>query len=472
MLLAAGWKAYKIWPHHSGPEAAEVNDSQAEPAADTESRMQQTEADYGKNSAYFSAMIGRTSEYINNTIYSRMDPNQVGKASVDFTVTTEMTEKEAKKGSSGQDLTLEAQSQAADSGQSGDTFDTNLLLTTPAEREAEQILNAYTRYALYGIDWTEAAETYHTKPEYLQELVSVDDGSGDSINTATISVIYPDQDGAEALLNEVISQIRKYSEDVKREYGEHTLAVQNEMGSTVADFSLIERANNRLNVLNGLINGSNSFKTAANTLGLSSSAASSAGTEAAVSRSSLIRSVAKFALAGLAGGIVLYIILGMLTLLASGRIYSASEVNRQYGFTKIAVVPSTDAGERKGLERFSRRDADEYCSSGSRETCWQIARENLSELAGGSGSVAIVGDADREELEAMAGAIGANCPDLKVEAAGDILSSPAALHSLKEAGKVVIGVKIGSSRYQRLDRILDTLRTYDKEAIGSIILDD
>ena len=144
MLLAAGWKAYKIWPHHSGPEAAEVNDSQAEPAADTESRMQQTEADYGKNSAYFSAMIGRASEYINNTIYSRMDPNQVGMASADLVVTTEETEKEAKKGNSGQDLTLEAQSQAADSGQSGDTFDTNLLLTTPAEREAEQILNAYT----------------------------------------------------------------------------------------------------------------------------------------------------------------------------------------------------------------------------------------------------------------------------------------------------------------------------------------
>ena len=40
---------------------------------------------------------------------------------------------------------------------------------------------------------------YHTgAAEYLQELVSVDDGSGDSINTATISVIYPDQEDGSA----------------------------------------------------------------------------------------------------------------------------------------------------------------------------------------------------------------------------------------------------------------------------------
>ena len=313
------------------------------------------------------------------------------------------------------------------------------------------------------------AEKYNTEPQYLQELVDLSENHINDTISAEIIIRFPSEQGAGELLDELTSQIQNYSSSVTKTYGEHTLAINNRVTTTVTDTTVTDKANSRLTMLNNLINGNNSFGTATATLGMNSG--NTDNSQVSVSRSDLLKPIVKYAGAGFVGGVVLYFLLVILSLLASGKVYSASEMNRQYGFSKIAAVPSPNAKKRKGLDRLTHRDASDYYSSRDREICWQIANENLSELMNGKGTVALIGDVDPGQLEKIAAEMNKETSELQIKTPGDILSSPAALHSLKETDAAVIIASIGTSDYRKTDRILETLHTYEKRILGSIILD-
>ena len=468
MILISGWKAYRLLPQIKGAGKEESTaSSENTGSADT---GVSSAADYKKNSDYFKQQIEHASEYVNKSFYTQMDPNAVGMASVDISVSTPELKKEGENDPDSL-ATVELgsidETEIKSSNTSSD--DSSVVVTTSAEQDANNILNAYKEFILYETDWTAMAEKYNTEPQYLQELVDL---SGNHINdtiSAEIVIRFLNEQGAGELMDELTAQIQNYTSSVTKTYGEHTLVINNRVTTTVTDTSVTDRVNSRLTMLNNLINGNNSFGTATATLGMNSG--NTDHSQVSVSRSDLLKPVVKYAGAGFVGGVVLYFLLVILSLLASGKVYSASEMNRQYGFSKIAVVPSSNAKKRNGLDRLTHRDASDYYSSRDREICWQIANENLSELMNGKGTVALIGDVDPGQLEKIAAEMNKETSELQIKTPGDILSSPAALHSLKETDAAVIIASIGSSDYRKTGHILETLHTYEKRILGSIILD-
>lgn len=470
MVLASGWKAYHLWSVKSGMEQIKSQSSGSENINDSSHDPVSSGADYQKSGAYFRQQIENASEYINKSFYTQMDPNAVGMATADISVSTPELENENESGN--MMLAGIGSINGTESGNAGTTSSSDentVVVTTAAEQDANTILNAYKEFILYGVDWTSIAKKYDTEPQYLQELVNL---NGDQISgtySTEIMVRFPTEQGAGELLDEIIAQVQNYSSTVTQSYGEHSIKISNRITSTATDPSVTDKINSRLSTLNSMINGSNSFGTATAALGMTTD--STKNETNSVSTIDLLKPVVKYAGIGFVGGIVAYLILVILSLLASGKIYSASEMNRQYGFSKIAVVPPSNVKKIKGIDRLTHRDAVDYYSSIDRIVCWQIADENLSELINGKGTVALIGDVNPGQLQKIAVEINKGTSDFQVNIPGDILNSPDALRSLKETDAAVIVAQVGTSGYRNTDRILEILQTYGKTILGSIIVD-
>lgn len=477
-ILGGGYKAYKIWPHESGTETADEStaaDGATEPEESasslTKGQISGTSgADYNQNQANIKTRIEQASEYMNHSILAKIDPNQEGYASVDITINTPELDAEEKDGITGSVIAEnKPDTTASGNEESSDADSSTLVVATPAEKDAVNILRAYTQYVQYELDWTKTAQDFDTSPQYIRELIDVSQADGELNQTRTITVIYPTQEGAGRIMEDLISQLQNYQSTVEKLYGKHELKLDNQVTATIADYSRIGWLNSRLNEMNNLLNGQDTFNTATDNLGYSSAAESSTAQQ--VSRKSLVKPVVKYALAGFVGGIILYLIFGIFRILVSGVLYSAIDFNEQYGFRKIAAVPSRSLQNLRGLDWFFSRDDINYSSGQNKESSCQFAAEYLSGCIGSGHSIAAIGDLGKEDLESVAVSIKNANPQLDIRVLPNILTSPDDLKALERADAVVITAKTGVSRYNRINHILETVEGCGKEITGSIVIE-
>ncbi|MEE8885779.1 MAG: hypothetical protein SOI56_04300 [Eubacteriales bacterium] len=443
----------------SGEAAVASSSAGSVPEEGTEESeySEQSEADFQESVEIFRKQAEYDSVLVNNSILMKIDPNAEGRASVDLIIDTPELDAEKQ---DGEDQSLQSSSVSSDGVTTG---------VSDAEVQAMDIRNAYDQFVSYGLDWSDVAEEYDTEAVYLQELVSVKESDGASIGIH-VTVIYPDEEGASDLLDEVIAQVEAYHDEAAATYGDHEIVVQNRIDTVVSDPDITSVANDRLDELETLINTTNTLNTEIDTLGISDSGADHTDVQT-VSMTDVAKKSVGAALAGFAAGIVIWILVGICWLLISGKVFSASELNRQYGLTKVAVIPSLDPRKRKGLDRFFWRDSEHYYSNTDRDVCFQVADENLSELTEKGMKIALVGDVDQPEMDEIAGKLAETGEGREITAAGDVLTSPEALKALKEADGILIAARTGRSHYRMVDRILETVGAYKKDVIGSVIID-
>ena len=84
-------------------------------------------------------------------------------------------------------------------------------------------------------------------------------------------------------------------------------------------------------------------------------------------------------------------------------------------------------------------------------------------------SLLLTGDLDRVQLEHIAGKLSTNS-GITISAASGSLDSPEAIRSLKESDGVILAAEIGKSKYDHVDRILDTVHSLGKDVEGTILL--
>ena len=110
-----------------------------------------------------------------------------------------------------------------------------------------------------------------------------------------------------------------------------------------------------------------------------------------------------------------------------------------------------------------------YYSSRDQDVCYRMADENIRAIREGGGSLLLTGDLDRVQLEHIAGKLSTNS-GITISAASGSLDSPEAIRSLKESDGVILAAEIGKSKYDHVDRILDTVHSLGKDVEGTILL--
>ena len=438
------YKAYKQGQAQAEVEAAPEEDSQG---ASKAIEMRRINKQLDLKNAYFT-----------ESIMGDIDPTKEGFASADVIVSID--------NETGEVPAQEVQAEEAVQEGAAETASTETQAGTPQESAKTQnremtILNFYGNSAVYRMDLTNAAKQLGTTANKLQELISFK-YSANKNSFITIKVIYPDQQGAKLILDEVISQLRQMVPEAVAQYGPHTMMVANELDATINDTSMYKWAYNRATEIVQLIN---SKKTLDKNL--------SSGTDVVVEKTSkrdVIKGTVKQACTGAVGGALACVFLIVLYLLATGKVLSARELNNHFELQKIACVPGRKFSTRKGLDKLVASIDASYYNHPKRAVCLQVADAGLGILFSRGAQVALVSDLQTEYLDKI-------CVELNKAGSGKIRyyavpcseQTPEAVAAIENCDAAVVVARAERSSYKGVGDVLSILRLLDREAIGSIV---
>ncbi|MBQ3393374.1 MAG: hypothetical protein IJG52_08195 [Lachnospiraceae bacterium] len=344
----------------------------------------------------------------------------------------------------------------------GSNKDGQILYVGAQDREETQLLKSYLSYIAEGIDWTALAEEFHTRPQYVQELVEIEEYPG--LSGARVTVICEDVEGAQKILSHIKESAQAYTASLTREQGAHDLLITEEKAGVVVDADMKEWLVNEIYSLNNLY----TYKTTLErSTGGSSGAAS--GAAAAVPVKTIVKILAKFGIFGFILGIILFAGCYGAFLLLGGRVLSGKEFNTQFDLKRIAVFPVKT--KKNPIDRLIAGIGSGYETSPDRKVCLNVAAETMRALVGGRGTVAVISDLPQEMLSAFTTRLNAVSRGSSVRfAPADIAHSPEGISALCSADAAVIVAQCGRSRYEEAGSLLETAEGAGTEILGSIVI--
>lgn len=392
--------------------------------------------------------------YFTESIMGDIDPTKEGFASADVIVSIDDEAAEAP------EQAVQTEEAAAEEEQEETQADTPQEYAKTQNREMT-ILNYYGNSAMYRMDLTNAAKQLGTTANRLQELISFKYSTNKN-SFITIKVIYPDQEGAKVILDEVVAQLRQLEPEAQTQYGPHSMTVANELTATINDTSMYKWAYNRATEIVQLIN---SKKTLDKNL--------SSGTDVVVEKTSkrdVVKGAVKQACAGAVGGVLACVLLIVLYLLATGKVLSARELNNHFELQKIACVPGRKFSTRKGLDKLVASIDASYYNHPKRSVCLQVADAGLGILFSRGAQVALVSDLQTEYLDKI-------CAELNKAGSGKIRyysvpcseQTPEAMAAIENCDAAVVVARAERSSYKGVGDVLSVLCLLDREAVGSIV---
>ena len=390
-------------------------------------------------------VIENKNTYFVNSILGKIDPAKEGRATADLVVMT------------GADMTAEAaqETQAAQ----------------PAENETDRrmrttsLVNYYISCVNYRIDYTAVAKELGVDAVLIPELVSVTDSIKDD-NMASITVIYPTEEGAVKIRDAILVQVSALTVQAQEQYGRHTLQIVNEASAVVQDSSLYKWAYTRTSEITSLINNRK-------TLEKNLSSGVTAPSVAKISKRDAAMAAARQGVIGLAAGIIGAMIVIAFYLIAAGKVLSGRELNRHYGLRRIACVPGRKYGTLKGLDKLAASVDAGYYNHPKRSVCLQVADAGIRSLMRRDAQIALVSDLPTEYVEKLAAEmnkLGQGSGAIRYFAVPCVQQTPDSIEALDNCDAAVLVAKAESSTYKGTGDVLDAAGLLGREVIGSIVL--
>ena len=392
-------------------------------------------------------------EYYTNSILGKINPHKEGKATADILVSIPANTAPAAAG--GEPAATGGEPAAAEG--------------EPAAQEnsvkPQNIVNYYASTVLYRIDYTQAAEELGEDPALLGELVTAAPGTTDP-SQLSVAVIYPTPEGAEVILDSILTQVRAARAEAQRIYGNHELLIVNEASGVVVDEELFKWANNRVVEIMALVN---SQKTVGNNFTSSGSARI-----ATVTQKDVAMTAVKWGVTGLIAGVVMTMVLIVIYLLAAGKVLSGREFNRHFGMKKIACVPGRKFTILKGLDKWAASIDSAYYNHPQRSVCLQVADANVRAAVRPDAQIALVGDLAPEYLDKLAAEMNKSGASSGLRASyfgiPCMEQTPESVDSIMNCDAAVIVARAEKSCYKDAEDVLDACALLGREVIGSIVL--
>ena len=305
--------------------------------------------------------------------------------------------------------------------------------------------------------------------EYIRELVwaSVEDEAALSGN---IQAVYSDEENAVMIAEQALEILKEEKAAATGLYGRHKVIVEPAVVRTTSDRSYNTQLKERLQEMNDLKTQKDNFQKNFNLTEKMVEKLSDTGSENKISRKELV----KYIVLGFILGCLLFLLVYAIFLVAAGVLLSSRELGRMFGMNKLAVVP--DSRMKNGLDRLISGIGSDRFSSRDERIAYQIAAENICEQLSGlsdSGSVAVVTDLE-EETAFGAGQILEEFlkeNNIRAEVLPHLNQSPKELSELKSCDASVLLLRGGSSRLRHVSEFKNTLHTYKKTVLGSIVIE-
>ena len=431
--------------------------------------------------------IANKNRYIQNSKLLQLDPNAVSRAYIRFSIQMDDTEESSEAEGTGEEAAVQevideqqihetssadmadaASADMAGAMENASSSISNVYLDD-SSRKAVLILRHYINAVNYDTDYEKLASLLGMEKEYIRELVwaGVEDEAALSGN---IQAVYSDEENAVMIAEQALETLKKEKAAATGLYGRHKVIVEPAVVRTTSDRSYNTQLKERLQEMNDLKTQKDNFQKNFNLTEKMVEKLSDTGSENKISRKELV----KYIVLGFILGCLLFLLVYAIFLVAAGVLLSSRELGRMFGMNKLAVVP--DSRMKNGLDRLISGIGSDRFSSRDERIAYQIAAENICEQLSGlsdSGSVAVVTDLE-EETAFGAGQILEEFlkeNNIRAEVLPHLNQSPKELSELKSCDASVLLLRGGSSRLRHVSEFKNTLHTYKKTVLGSIVIE-
>lgn len=316
---------------------------------------------------------------------------------------------------------------------------------------APAILHAYSVYLSSDQVISEIAEEMNMKPKYLTELILMENG-GSETKSLSITVHYPTAEGAQTILDALMSALAQAKLEITENLGAHKSSIVASSVDERIDLTIIEKqeeAAQRLEKLQTALVDAQSQRSALN--------APSFGTSAS------IRKVVLFAIIGAILGAGIVACCAWVGHIASNKVYSARVLKNKTGLRVLGCVPSSK--KKNAIDRWLRK----LEGRALREDSLAIAVATAKNYCDNGESLLVAGCCDQEELTLIA--LELTKLGIQATAGGCLLQSAAALEQLPLCDKVLLVEKCGCSKYGNILLAAERIADQNKPLIGCILFE-
>ena len=396
------------------------------------------------------------SNYLQNSVLLKLNPNAVGEATIYLSVETD--EKPQNNVAMG-GIIKNTKGQITGSVSSASISDGRAL----------RILNYYLSIISYDIEFDDIAEQIGVGKEYFQELITAQ-VNDEAAAAGIIQIVFTNEKEAGAIADFIVKYIETHKNEAETVYGKHNLIVEGPMLHTVADRVFNSNMKDRLLEINDLIIQRDNYKmNMASLITSDPETAQSAG----ITKSCIKYGIVEF-LFGVAAGIALL----AYGLVLSNKVLSVKEVDAQYDFDNLAVIPGEKVSY--GLDAFIKRFILKEFIKKDKTVTYHIAASNICnkissvDYVGQDGkvSVAIFGDVPLKLLEQVKTSLSAEeaLKNIDFVLTPDLTGNPESLKSLRNSDAGILVAMPHKSVYMALDDMVRIVNAYKKEILGSIII--
>lgn len=322
---------------------------------------------------------------------------------------------------------------------------------------ADSILKAYASYIKQG--GGVSTEVSKGNINYLQELIHTDiDYDSDMIS---LTVSYTDEDGAEKILDEILSNIQDQQISIQNKMGDHQVIVLNKDVKSVTDLALATLQKNSSDLLTTLQKTLDDKQNALEEL-------KEPNKPAALSNVTLLKSGVKYGiLGGVLGGFIA-VFYSCVSFLMSDKLYSSKELKNRFGIKTLGVF--SPEGKKRAFMKIDKwLDRLEHKADMSEADTYEVIAINVENYKDDCSKILVTGTVELEILQDVATELSSKCETLKLTAAADMNKSPSTLKMLSEYEGIILVEKRGRSIIGEIQKELDVIENLQKKVVGCII---
>ncbi len=301
------------------------------------------------------------------------------------------------------------------------------------------------------------AQSVGTEPYYLSELYAV--ALPADSNTLVVTILYPTENGAKELLEQVMAQLSQVQQQIAQAIGQHEIRIMEQSVGQSTNLGLVDQQKQAQAHQQVLQTAVEEAETQISTLAVP--AAPGTSTKEVVKKAVL------FAVLGAIAGVALIVVCAWFGLIGSQKVYSVRALRNRTGVKSLGCI--AEVLPRNPIDRYLLKLEGREISA-PEERVKTLARD-VCNRCDGVERLLITGDAGEAQRVFIVNVLTQEMPGVQVTDCGSILRSPEAVDALKASDKVLLVEQCGSSRYDNIVEQRQKIADYGKVLLGCILID-
>ena len=405
----------------------------------------------GYDVEYYEQSLATEREYLENSLYMKLNPASVAYTNVDYSITLN---------------------------DPGNEKYTDLILLGHAFERA-----VYDKAFL-----EEQAKKYNTDPQYIQELISVlrlkeatsfTGSIGEqemtfkeaSTYAFMVTVSGEDTDFTSAIIDDMTEYLKAYAVERLSETNSTRISFSFNAEQPISAIAVNSNINNnqfnyRTNIYNDIYRLAQIY-TSRDTIAKNMITEDAEVEQLSVSKKHII--------AGLVGGMVLAVLLLAVLYLYGGKLKSEADVQRRLGIRVLGLFPEKADMEKHRLrvDRFFWKRANGIVADLTDEQALEIIQSNIRTLSDVNAKIMLTCTVEDDSIKNIALNLVQRIHKSKegfcVEYYPAFLQSPKAYDALSETDSIILLEKRGESRIREMEVVIEKLQLLKKTILGVII---